>query len=75
MVPTPTQYVNMAIKSIGYNDCVVSPFYLHAIQGYVLDQLPDSIVAKIIMNMHLAIRKKGLKKDALMEAEAGKKKE
>jgi len=64
MVPTPQGYVNMAIKWIGYPDAVVSPFVLHALQGWVLDCLPDSVVASQIMNMHLAIRKKGLKKDS-----------
>jgi hypothetical protein len=43
---------------------------LHALQGWVLDQLPDAIVTKIIMNMHLATRKRGQKKDAIKAAEA-----
>jgi len=75
MVPTPAEYVAMAMRWVGHSDCVVSPFSLHAIQGWVLDQLPDSIVSKIIMDMHLAIRKKGIKKDAKLAEEAGKKKE
>eukprot|EP00536_Pseudo-nitzschia_multiseries_P003990 jgi/Psemu1/64411/estExt_Genemark1.C_640017 len=64
MVPSPPEFVALAIKWVGYDDCVVSPFLLHAIQGWILDILPNSVVAKIIMNMHLAIRKRGLKKDA-----------
>merc|ERR1712157_142917 len=44
MVPTPKEYVNAAIKHIGYGDAVVSPILLHALQGYVLDHLPEWVV-------------------------------
>jgi len=64
MVPTSSEFVALAIKWVGYGDSVVSPFLFHAIQGWILDVLPNSIVASIIMKMHLAIRKRGLKKDA-----------
>jgi len=64
MIPTPSEFVALGIKWVGYDDCVVSPFLLHAIQGWVLDILPNSLVSSIIMNMHLATRKRGLKKDA-----------
>lgn len=68
-VPTSTKYVSLAIKWVGHGDCVVSPFLLHAIQGWVLDILPKSIVTSVVMNMHLGIRKRGLKKDAKKAAE------
>lgn len=64
MVPTSTEFVALAIKWVGHGDCVVSPYLFHAIQGWILDVLPSSIVASIIMKMHLATRKRGLKKDA-----------
>ena len=69
MVPTSTEYVSMAIKWVGHGDCVVSPFLLHAIQGWVFDILPNSIVTWGAMNMHLGLRKRGLKKDAKKAAE------
>jgi 17beta-estradiol 17-dehydrogenase / very-long-chain 3-oxoacyl-CoA reductase len=72
-VPTPKEYVDVALNWVGYPDAVVSPFWIHAYQGWVLSQLPDSVVAAIIMSMHLAIRKRGLKKDAKLAAEEGKK--
>jgi 17beta-estradiol 17-dehydrogenase / very-long-chain 3-oxoacyl-CoA reductase len=76
MVPTPAEYVAGAITWVGYDDAVASPFLLHAIQGWVMDMLPDSLVAKGIMSMHLATRKKGQKKDARLAEEAtGKKTE
>uniref|UniRef100_A0A7R9ZQ83 Uncharacterized protein n=1 Tax=Craspedostauros australis TaxID=1486917 RepID=A0A7R9ZQ83_9STRA len=74
MVPTPKQYVENAIKWVGYADAVVSPIYLHSIQGWVLSILPDFVVSKIIMDMHLATRKRGMKKDAKLAAEASGKK-
>ena len=69
MVPTSTEFVSMAIKWVGYSDCVVSPFILHAIQGCVLDVLPNAIVLMGIMSMHQATRKRGLKKDAKKASE------
>lgn len=75
MVPTATEFVALAMKWVGQGDCVVSPFLLHAIQGYALDCLPDFVVSKLIMNMHLATRKRGKKKDADKSAEAAGKKD
>ena len=70
MVPTSNEYVALAIKWIGYGDCVVSPYLFHAIQGWLLDVLPNSVVKSIIMSMHVATRKRGLKKDAAKKAAA-----
>jgi len=63
-VPTSEKFVALAIKWVGHGDCVVSPFLIHSIMGGVMDMLPNSIVASVIMKMHLGIRKRGLKKDA-----------
>lgn len=75
MVPTPSEWVKLAIKWVGYSDCVVQPFIMHAIMGAVMDALPEFVVTKIIMGQHLATRKRGLKKDARLAAEASGKKE
>ena len=75
MVPTSTEFVAMALKWVGYGDAVVSPFVLHALMGWVMDCLPDFVVTKIIMDMHLATRKRGKKKDERLAAEASGKKE
>lgn len=71
-VPTPDEYVAKAIGWIGYPDCVVQPFWIHAIMGWSMYKIPDFILAKGIMNMHMAIRKKGIKKDARLAEEKGK---
>lgn len=75
MVPTPKEFVALSLKWVGQSDAVASPFLMHAIQGWVLDHLPDFMVSSIIMSMHLATRKRGKKKDAKNAAEAGKKSE
>jgi 17beta-estradiol 17-dehydrogenase / very-long-chain 3-oxoacyl-CoA reductase len=74
MVPEPPEFVALGVKWVGYDDCVVSPYLLHAIQGWILDVLPASIVSSIIMSMHLATRKRGQKKDSAKATEAGGKK-
>lgn len=74
-VPSPAEYVSQAIKWVGYPDCVVQPFWVHAVQGWFMFKIPDFILAKGIMSMHLAIRSKGLKKDAQVADEAKGKKE
>lgn len=63
MVPTPSEYVDQAVRWIGHPESVVQPFWLHAVQGWVLSQLPEFLVERIIMGMHLGIRKKGQQKD------------
>ena len=72
MVPSPAEFVGMAIKWVGQGDAMASPFILHALQGWVLDILPSFVVEKVIMNMHMSIRKRGQKKDAKLAAEGGK---
>lgn len=74
-VPTPDEYVSVAMKWIGYPDALAQPFWLHGIISFVLENLPDYVVAQVISSMHLATRKRGLKKDARLAEEAsGKKK-
>mmetsp|Transcript_5526 Transcript_5526/g.8039 ORF Transcript_5526/g.8039 Transcript_5526/m.8039 type:complete len:318 (-) Transcript_5526:297-1250(-) len=68
-VPTPDQFVKRALKFVGHNDPVVSPYWVHGMMGWVLDHLPTAVVANIIMSMHLATRKRGLKKDAAKKSE------
>lgn len=63
-VPTPDAFAAMGVKYIGHDDPVVSPYWVHGLMSYVMDSLPTSVVTKVIMGMHLATRKRGLKKDA-----------
>jgi len=63
-VPTPDAYVKMGLKFVGQAEAVVSPYWVHGIMGCLLDHLPTLVVSKVMMSLHSAIRKKGLKKDA-----------
>lgn len=63
-VPTPDAYVKLGIRWIGQGDAVASPFWFHALQGYVMGVLPSFFVDKQVMGLHMAIRKKGMKKEA-----------
>lgn len=74
-VPTPEAYVRMAIQWVGHPDALVQPFWMHALQGWIMFQVPDFIIAKGILGMHMAIRGKGLKKDARLAEEAKGKKD
>jgi len=67
-VPTPESYVKLGIRWIGYKDAVVSPFWFHAVQGWVMCRLPSALVDKLVMAMHMAIRKAGMKKEAMKKA-------
>lgn len=62
MVPTPEAYVEKGVRWIGYDNSVVSPFWIHAIQGWMIEHLPASIVENQILKMHDAIRKRGNQK-------------
>ena len=57
------------MKAIGQYECVVSPYWPHTLLGAVLDIMPESIVASIITSMHMATRKRGMKKDSAKKTE------
>jgi 17beta-estradiol 17-dehydrogenase / very-long-chain 3-oxoacyl-CoA reductase len=61
-VPTPEAYVDMGVRWIGHDDAVVSPFILHAVQGWFIEHLPSWFVESQILGMHKGIRVRGLKK-------------
>jgi len=68
-VPTPDAYVKRAMRFIGQADPVASPYWVHGYMGWALDHLPGWVVESIIMTMHMATRKRGLKKDAAKKTE------
>jgi 17beta-estradiol 17-dehydrogenase / very-long-chain 3-oxoacyl-CoA reductase len=61
-VPTPKAYAVAAVKAIGF-ETVISPYWSHALQVYLLTHLPEWLVAKLVLNMHMGIRKAGMKKE------------
>lgn len=62
-VPSAAQYAKSAVRHIGY-ESVTSPYWVHALMLYVIDVLPASLVNHYVRGMHLALRKRALKKAA-----------
>jgi 17beta-estradiol 17-dehydrogenase / very-long-chain 3-oxoacyl-CoA reductase len=62
-VPSPSGYAKAAIAAIGREE-LISPYWSHALQMYIMDLLPEDIVTYMTRSMHLDIRKKGMKKEA-----------
>jgi 17beta-estradiol 17-dehydrogenase / very-long-chain 3-oxoacyl-CoA reductase len=57
-VPSPSAYARAAVSSIGY-EALISPYWSHAIQIWLLCNLPESVVAAATKRMHLGIRAAG----------------
>jgi len=62
-VPTPDEYVRDGIKWIGYEDDVVSPFWLHAVGGWIFLNIPQSWTTSHFMSVLGSTRKRGIAKD------------
>lgn len=63
-VPTPEEYVAQGIKWVGYSDDIVSPFWVHAVAGWVMLTMPKSVTTAHFMSVLGSTRKRGLAKDA-----------
>lgn len=63
-VPTPEEYVQQGIKWVGYEDDIVSPFWLHATVGWIMLVIPKSIATNHFAGVLGSTRNRGLAKDA-----------
>lgn len=61
--PTPKNFAKASVAAMGY-ERLVSPYWCHALILWVLALLPSVAVDKIMMGMHLGLRKRGMKKEA-----------
>lgn len=69
-VPTAREYVSMGMRSLGYGGNAVQPYWLHAIQGYIMAHcIPSFILDVGVKRMHDGIRQRGMKKDATAKSE------
>jgi 17beta-estradiol 17-dehydrogenase / very-long-chain 3-oxoacyl-CoA reductase len=68
-VATTEAYARAAVAAIGY-EAVVSPYWSHALQIWLMTTLPEYVSAFITLHMHAGIRKAGLKKEAKKLEEA-----
>ena len=48
---------------------MISPYWSHALQIWLIQSLPEFIIANIIFSQHKGIRKAGLKKLAKLASE------
>jgi 17beta-estradiol 17-dehydrogenase / very-long-chain 3-oxoacyl-CoA reductase len=62
-VASPQGYARAAVAAIGY-ETIVSPFWAHALQIWVLTNFPEWLITKLTLSMHMGIRKAGQKKEA-----------
>jgi 17beta-estradiol 17-dehydrogenase / very-long-chain 3-oxoacyl-CoA reductase len=60
-VPSPAGYATAGIRQIGYGD-QISPYWVHALQIFVVKMLPESLVSAYAFKLHLGLRKRALKK-------------
>lgn len=67
-VASPAAYARAAVASIGY-ETVVSPYWSHALQIWALTTLPEWIVSRLTLSMHLGIRKAGMKKEGKLDGQ------
>lgn len=61
-VPSPAGYARAAVAAIGYG-CVVTPYWAHKLQMYLMHSLPEFITNKVVFDMHLDLRKRAQKKE------------
>ena len=66
--PTPATYAKSAVAHIGY-ETSVSPYWRHALMLAIGRSLPAPVLDFRRMQMHLPIRKKGMRKAARLGAE------
>lgn len=66
-VPSPAGYARAGVAAIGYG-CVITPFWAHKLQLYLMNALPEFLTNKIVFDMHLDLRKRALKKEANKKA-------
>jgi 17beta-estradiol 17-dehydrogenase / very-long-chain 3-oxoacyl-CoA reductase len=62
-VASPAAYARAAVACIGYDD-LISPYWSHALQLWLLAALPERISTAITFSIHQDIRRRGMKKEA-----------
>ena len=69
-VPTASTYGRAAVHAIGCGSTVISPYWSHALQVWLMTSLPEWMTAQLVLGMHLGIRRAGIKKDEKLRAAA-----
>ena len=68
-VPTHDDFICVAMKTMEKSECVGFTYWPHNLMGAVMDIMPDYIVTSVIMSIHMATCKRGMKKYYAKKAE------
>ncbi|KAH0875338.1 hypothetical protein HID58_072700 [Brassica napus] len=63
LVASPEGYAKAALRFVGY-EARCTPYWPHALMGYVISSLPESVFESFNIKRCLQIRKKGMLKDS-----------
>ena len=70
-VPKPEVFAKSAVNKIGNVECT-NGFFWHDVMQGVIDVIPVGLLKGQLHKMHLSIRKRAMKKQARLAAEAAK---
>ncbi|CAF1903174.1 hypothetical protein HID58_046818 [Brassica napus] len=68
LVASPEGYAKAALRFVGYEPRC-TPYWPHALMGYVVSALPESVFESFNIKRCLQIRKKGMLKDSISKKE------
>lgn len=71
LVPTPKAWARSAVNCIGESTCVITPNAAHNALDVLINSLPESIAANYIAGHNKHIRKRALRKKAILAFEKG----
>lgn len=69
LVPTPKAWARSAVNCIGESACVIAPNPAHNALDSLINSLPESVAANYIANHNKHIRKRALRKKAILAFE------
>ena len=69
LVPTPKAWARSAVNCIGESTCVIVPNFAHNALDVLINSLPESIAANYIAGHNKHIRKRALRKKAILAFE------
>jgi len=72
--PSPKAFAKSVIAATGSSEAAVIPWWFHKIEDALLLSLPVSILASVVMSMHVGLRKAYLKKLAGADSKTDSKK-
>lgn len=71
LVPTPKSWARSAVNCIGETSCVITPNAAHNVLDLFVNSLPESMAANYIAGHNKHIRKRALRKKAILKFETG----